>query len=223
MPRPARRLSSDRIRALILDFDGVILDSNAVKTDAFREIFARYPWHADAMMAYHHANVSHSRYEKFTYLVEQRLGRVNDRQLVDRLADEFAELLRTRMERCRFVPGARELLDGVSAALPLFLASVTPEAELLHLLDAHQLRHYFQRVYGCPPWTKPGAVGDIVARLGGAQGVALIGDSAGDQRAAAAHGVEFIARDSGLRFDPPVAGTADLSDIVRMLRPRLPA
>ena len=215
-------MGSDHVRALIFDFDGVILDSNALKTDAFREIFARYPGHAGAMMDYHHANVSQSRYEKFTYLVEQRLGR-RDNGLVASLADEFAGLLRDRMERCPFVPGARELLDEVSARVPLFLASVTPEAELLRLLDAHRVRQYFQRVYGCPPWTKPGAVGDIVAHLGGADGVALIGDSAGDQRAAAAHGVEFIARDSGLAFDPPVTGTADLMDIARIVRPRLPA
>jgi phosphoglycolate phosphatase-like HAD superfamily hydrolase len=211
------------LRALIFDFDGVILDSNALKTAAFREVFARYPQHADAMMAYHEANVSQSRYEKFTYLVEQLLGRSGDRQLVNRLADDFADLLRNRMDVCPVVPGARELLDAASARVPLYLASVTPEEELLRLLDAHRLRHYFRRVYGCPPWTKPDAVGAIVSEVGGADDVALIGDSSGDQRAAAVHGVEFIPRDSGLCFDPPVAAHADVAVIASALLPRLSA
>ena len=209
------------IRALIFDFDGVILDSNALKTEAFRAIFDRYPEHAAAMTAYHHANVAQSRYAKFGYLVERLLDRAGDQHLIDRLADDFADLLRDRMDVCPLVPGARELLDETSVRVPLYLASVTPAAELLRLLEVHRLRHYFTDVYGCPPWTKPDAVGEIVAECGGAAGVALIGDSAGDQRAAAAHGVEFIARDSGLPFDPPVRGTADLALIAAQLRPRL--
>jgi beta-phosphoglucomutase-like phosphatase (HAD superfamily) len=40
---------------VILDFDGVVLESNAVKTEAFRDVFARFPEHAEAMMDFHRA------------------------------------------------------------------------------------------------------------------------------------------------------------------------
>ena len=209
--------------AVIFDFDGVILDSNALKTEAFREIFARYPAHAEAMMAFHESHVSHSRYVKFAHLVEDLLGRRGDRALVNHLADEFSDLLRERMDACPFVPGAREWLDELQPRLPLYLASVTPEPELLRLLGVRGLRPYFTRVYGCPPWTKPDAVGAIVREHGGPEGIVLIGDSAGDQRSAAAHGVEFVARDSGLPFDPPIDSTPDISTIAARLRSRLPS
>ncbi len=212
-----------RLRAVIFDFDGVLLDSNAVKTAAFREVFARYPPHADAMMAYHEAFVSQSRYEKFGYLVERLLDRPGDTVLVEQLAADFAGLLRDRMEACPFVPGAAELLEALYAHVPLYLASVTPEEELRRLLGVRGLTRYFAQVYGCPPWHKPDAVANIVAALGGAAGVVLVGDSAGDQRAAAAHGVEFIARDSGLPFDPPLRGTPDMHDIASVLKARLQA
>ena len=214
-------MKNERIRALILDFDGVILDSNALKTDAFREVFARFPDHADAMMAYHQQHISQSRYDKFAYLVEQRLGRERDREFVERLASDYASALRDGMEACPFVPGARELLEELSPKIPLYLASVTPEAELLRLLDVRGIRHHFTRIYGCPPWTKPAAVAAIIAELGRSHGLALVGDSAGDQHAATVNGIEFIPRESGLLFDPPVEGLRDMHAVAVHLRPRL--
>lgn len=215
-------MTAPRLRAVIFDFDGVLLDSNALKTAAFEEIFARYPAHAAEMRAFHEAHVSRSRYDKFRHLAE-RLGRGADEALVNALAADFARLLENRMALCPFVPGAPALLDALAGRVPLYLASVTPEDELRRLLEIHRLTHYFTRVFGCPPWTKPDAVGVITASLGGAAGVVLVGDSAGDQRAAAAHGVEFIPRDSGLPFDPPVEGIRDLSDIQTLLKARLDA
>ena len=212
---------SAHIRALIFDFDGVILESNAVKTEAFRTLFGRMPEHAAAMMAYHEAHVAESRFAKFQHLVYERLGRPGDRAEVERLARAVEALLWDALCACPEVPGARALLDDLAPRMPLFLASVTPEPELLRLLDERGLRGYFRRVFGCPPWNKPDAVAEIVGGLGGAAGVALVGDSAGDQRAAARSGVEFIARDSGLRFDPPVPAHADLHAVAAFLRPRL--
>lgn len=211
------------LRAVIFDFDGVILDSNDLKTEAFKAVFGRFPEHAQAMMAYHYANISQSRYVKFTYLVQQLLGRAGDTQLVDELADAFAARLQDGMDRCAFVPGAREMLETLGARVPLFLASVTPEPELLRLLHVHRIRHHFTRVFGCPPWTKPEAVREIVREMEGVEGLVLVGDSAGDQRAAAEAGVEFIARDSGLAFDPPVTGIRDIATISRLLGSRLAA
>ena len=211
------------LRAVIFDFDGVILDSNDLKTAAFREVFARFPDHAAAMMAYHHDHVSQSRYAKFAHLVEERLGRKGDQRTIDRLADDFAAVLRTQMDHCRFVPGAREMLDELSPRVPLYLASVTPEPELERLLAVHEIRHHFTRVFGCPPWNKPDAVGAIVREVGGPQGVVLVGDSAGDQRAAAAHAVAFVGRDSGLPLDPPVKGIPDVGEIAAILRAQIPA
>src|SRR5690606_22889470 len=42
--------------AVIFDFDGVILESVKVKTDAFKELFSDYPEHLEAIVAYHENN-----------------------------------------------------------------------------------------------------------------------------------------------------------------------
>ena len=46
------------LEAIVMDFDGVILESNGIKDDVFQEIFARYPDHLDAMMSFHQAHLS---------------------------------------------------------------------------------------------------------------------------------------------------------------------
>lgn len=211
------------LKALILDFDGVILESNDLKTQAFVSVFSRFPEHADAMMAYHRAHVSDTRFMKFKHLVFERLGRPGDDGLVQELAEAFSAETRRLLATCPFVPGAHAFLEMTSARVPLYLASVTPEAELQALLEARQLRQYFAKVYGCPPWTKATAVADILTGLGGAADVLFIGDSAGDQRAAITTGVEFLARDSGLPFDAPVPRSfPDMTAMADAIRHRLP-
>lgn len=211
---------NQRLRAVIFDFDGVILESNDIKTEAFRRIFSRFPEHEAAMMDHHRAHVSTSRYAKFAYLAE-RLGRAGDTVFVDELAETYARELRMRMEACPLVPGARDLLEALHGCVRLFLASVTPEEELRRLLDHHQLARYFEAVFGCPPWTKTEAVRTIVRRVEGATGVVLIGDSAGDQDAARIGGVEFVARDSGLSFAAPLPVPRQILAIRALLLSRL--
>jgi phosphoglycolate phosphatase-like HAD superfamily hydrolase len=212
-----------RLRAIISDFDGVIIESNDLKTRAFEAVFAGFPEHAGAMMAYHHAHVSDSRFAKFRHFVTACLGRPEDDPLVDQLAVAFsAEMLR-QIDSCPLVPGALSLLVRAHAALPVFLASVTPQDELDMILKRRGLAEYFTRVYGCPPWSKIAAVTDIVSAFGGSEGVLFIGDSAGDQRAALEAGVEFIARDSGLPFDAPrPRAFPDLLQLGEAIADRLP-
>jgi phosphoglycolate phosphatase-like HAD superfamily hydrolase len=214
---------ADALRGLILDFDGVILESNHLKTAAFAQVFARFPEHAADMMAYHYAHVSESRFVKFRHLVSERLGRSADDPLVGELADRFSAEMQRQLASCSFVPGAEGFLQTVHGRLPVFLASVTPQDELDALLDARRLTHYFTKVYGCPPWTKPRAVAEVVTASGGPDGLLLIGDSAGDQRAAAANGIEFLGRDSGLPFDDPrPPAFPDMAAMTRAVAPRLP-
>jgi beta-phosphoglucomutase len=212
------------LRVLVLDFDGVVLDSNDVKTEAFRKVFARFPEHCDAMMTYHHAHVSLSRFAKIDHLLE-RLGRPGDSVLKAELAESFSRHTLEQLVTVPFVRGAEAFLRDITPRLPVYLASVTPADDLEHILKQRSLRAWFRDVYGCPPWTKPDALRDVLRRESCAPEEALlVGDSAGDQRAAAETGMGFIARDSGLPFDdpPPYQIFPDLSAIASSLRPRLP-
>lgn len=213
-----------KIRVLVLDFDGVILESNEVKTQAFRDVFAQFPEHYETMMSYHKAHMSATRFAKFDHLLE-RLGRYGDTTLRAEIAADFSRRTLERMKTVPFVPGAESFLLEMSARLPVYLASVTPAEDLAVILDQRKLRGWFRGVYGCPPWTKLDAIRDVLRREGCSPHQAiLVGDSAGDQRAAAEASVEFLARDSGLSFDEPVPGVvfSDLNVAADYLRSRLP-
>lgn len=192
------------LSVLILDFDGVIMESNTVKTDAFISVFNRFPEYVEEMMRYHHANVSLSRYAKFEYLLSL-MGRADDNELKSSIAEEFSRRVYDEMMKVPLVPGALSFLSIVTPKIPVYLASVTPQEELILILKKRELLHWFRNVYGCPPWTKPEAIKDILLKGGyNLDQALLIGDSAGDQRAAKTCGIEFLARNSGLSFDFPI-------------------
>lgn len=216
-------MSSRKLRVVILDFDGVVLESNSAKTQAFVDVFARFPEHSSAMMVFHEANVSASRFVKFAHLLE-RLGRAGDERLGADLAAEFSRRTLERMSAIPFVVGAELFLSEITPRVPVYLASVTPAEDLASILDRRGLHQWFRGVYGCPPWAKADAVCDILKREECLpEHAVLVGDSAGDQRAAAATGVHFVARDSGLPFDAPLPELfSDMTAVRNHLIDRLP-
>jgi len=209
------------LRVLVFDFDGVIIESNDAKTAGFAEVFSAFPAHFDTMMAYHHGHVSASRFEKFDHLLHV-LGRSGDRALRDELARKFSAIVREQLVRVPFVPGAIETLQEFSGWMPMYLASVTPADDLEATLASRHLRHFFRDVYGCPPWTKPSALRDVLDREGCApEAAVLVGDSLGDFRATVETGVRFVARDSGLPLgEYPGPCYPDLNAIRDVLRPK---
>ena len=190
-------------KTIILDFDGVVIESNALKNEAFAKIFGRFPDYAAEMLRFHTDNISLSRFSKFDYLLEL-LGRKHDQLLREDIATDFSKTMMEGMVTVPLVTGALSFLNTITAQLPIYLASVTPETELRYILDQRNLAKWFTGIYGCPPWTKLAAIADVLQRESlTASDALLVGDSAGDQSAAITAGVSFLARNSGLQFEEP--------------------
>ena len=212
-----------RIRVIILDFDGVVIESNDVKVQVFHEIFDRFPEHAAGMRSFLAENISAPRHAVFQHLAHERLGRRDDPRVVEELVGDFSRRTMDRLARCELVPGAIEFLERFHSLVPLYLASVTPAADLERTVAAHGITRFFAGLYGCPPWTKPGAVRAILERESVApEAAVLIGDSPGDLHAARETGVGFIARDSGVEFpEEPEEVYDDLFAVAEAIAPRV--
>jgi phosphoglycolate phosphatase-like HAD superfamily hydrolase len=203
------------IRAVVFDFDGVILESGSIKTEAFLELFADYPEHQEAVLAFHLANLGVSRYVKFQYVVEELLRRPYTNQDQETLGAAFAALVLDKVLNCPFVPGAQETLQALCGRLPAFVASGTPHEELVLVVAERGLQPFFAEVWGSPH-KKSDILADVRQRYGwGADEVLMVGDGLSDYQAAQIAGARFLARltpDQQAEWDRlDVIGVTDLT------------
>jgi phosphoglycolate phosphatase-like HAD superfamily hydrolase len=211
-----------KIRAVILDFDGVLVESNEVKDAAFEEFFSFYPDYRDELIAFHRANHAHPRREKFVYAA-QRMGRADDRSFLSEMEERFSALVSGRVIACPSVPGASEFLEEFHREVRLYISSVTPQVELQVILRGRELDCYFTEVFGNPPTPKKEAISRVLEREQlEADEVAFVGDAMSDYQVATAAGLVFWGRESGCSFPGgEVEALDDLHAIGSVLRPRI--
>lgn len=137
-------------RSLVFDCDGVLLDSNRVKTDAFYQ--AALPFGesaANALVRYHVANGGVSRYRKFEYFLSE-IVRHEDMEPLNELLSRYAERVREGLLACRVADGLGEL----RSALPKsnwMIVSGGDQGELREVFEARGLSHYFSGgIFGSP-------------------------------------------------------------------------
>jgi phosphoglycolate phosphatase-like HAD superfamily hydrolase len=184
-------------KAIILDFDGTIVESVGIKDEAFKALFAAYPDDLNEIMRYHLSHNATIRFEKFRHIHEHILKLPFSREVEERLGQRFSEITLSKIVECPIVAGAREFLDHFSRHLPLFLASVSPSDDLGWILEQRDLKKFFKRIYAYP-WQKTAAIRDAMQREGiSASELLFIGDSPEDLEAAREAGVPFIGRQSG--------------------------
>lgn len=182
------------IKALIFDFDGVIIDSVDIKTKAFRKLFAQYPDKVDAIIDYHIHNMGVSRFVKFRHIYSNILNLSLSKDEELRLGEKFSELVLEEVLLAGFVAGAVEFLKQYHKKYLMYIASGTPQQELDLIVGKRGLRGYFRKIYGSP-LTKEEIVMDILSQNNlEPKEVVFIGDAETDIRAAQDTGVNFIAQ-----------------------------
>lgn len=199
-------------RAVVLDFDGVVLESVDVKTRAFEELFRNEgPAAAARVVAYHEANGGISRFEKFRWAYREVLRRPLAADEEKSLGERFNALVEEAVAAADWVPGAREFIVSWSAKRPLFLASGTPEGELRRLVERRGLAASFRGVYGSPR-SKAEILAAVAAELSCAPlELVMVGDSVNDLEGARAAGTRFVGRQRGIGPFPP--GTPCVEDL----------
>jgi len=206
-----------RLKAVIFDFDGVILESVPVKTEAFRQLFSFVPEHLEQIIEYHLDNGGISRFVKIRYIFEHILKQDLTEERFDDLVQEYSRLVLGGVLRAPFVPGAPACLERLYSQIPLFIASGTPDQELHFILASRNLETYFTAVYGAS-MQKTEALRDIGRRYSILSSEMLfVGDAPSDRDAAVAAGVRFVGR---IRPDDRdrLTGTRGVEFIIRNLR-----
>lgn len=197
-----------RYQAVVLDFDGVLVESVDVKTQAFATLYR--PYGADVVervVDYHLAHGGLTRTEKFRYYHEKLLGMPLSTGMAAELGERFSRLVEDAVVAAPWVPGAMEFLGKYSCLLPLFIASGTPEEELKRIVERRGMSRYFAGVYGAPR-TKAEILLHISAKHGfDTPAMLMVGDARGDYEGALQAGTAFVGRAGGnAGFFPPDVG-----------------
>lgn len=183
-----------RYRAIILDFDNVILESVDAKTDAFRELFSKYPQHVDEIVQFHLDNKGMSRFEKFRYVYKHILRQPLTEQKFQKLCDDFNQLVFQKVLQSPFVPGAKEFIERYWSKCALYVVSATPQEEMHSIVAKLGISRYFKDVLGSP-MGKDENTKRVIAEGGyKLKEVLFIGDARHDYEAAIAAGCDFIGR-----------------------------
>lgn len=182
----------ERFATLVFDCDGVILNSNRIKTDAFRQVALRFgPDAADALVQFHVRRGGVSRYRKFEHLLVDILGQTGVEQEVQVLAKEYGDRVYCELLRCSMAPGLQELRKATTGQAWM-VVSGGDEAELRRVFKARGLDALFDRgIYGSP------AAKDVILQRELSshnleRPALFVGDSRYDHEVAHGAGLQFV-------------------------------
>lgn len=197
MPRPPHEPA-----AVVFDCDGVLLDSNELKSACFREVLETAGFAAEDVarfVTYQRANFGTSRYRLFETLLGWELQL---RPPIDHAAllAAYAGLLRGRYVTTPATPGMREVVGALAARMPLYVVSGSDEAELRGVLAERGDAVHFRTVLGSPT-PKADNLAQVLGELATRDGVTepedvvFVGDAEADFKAARLLGTRFVYMD----------------------------
>ncbi len=176
---------------VVLDCDGVILDANEMKTEAFAAVLSAYPQPVVAdFLSYQRGAFGRSRFKLLGDFFDRFLRQPVTEATMTNLLDDFGRICVREYLRVPMTESAEEFLRQASPLHRLYVASGSKQEELRLVFEQRRLRAYFKDVLGSPT-PKTELLADIVAREAGRRAV-FVGDAHADWDAAQANGVEFV-------------------------------
>jgi len=183
-------------QAIIFDFDGVLVESGDIKTQAFADLYQSYgETVVNKVVRYHSLNGGLSRYQKFRHFQQHLLKMPPLTQDEERELDRrFSKLVVEAVIASKPVPGANKLVYKEAARIPLFIVSGTPEIELNTIVTRRGLEPYFTEVRGSPK-SKQTLIAEILSTHSlTPTRVLMIGDALIDYQSAQTNNVAFLGR-----------------------------
>ncbi|MDC0336583.1 HAD hydrolase-like protein [Alphaproteobacteria bacterium] len=176
----------------LFDCDGVILNSNYLKTLAFREALGLYPQsRVDEFIKYHVSMGGVSRYAKFNYFFQEIYFQPNSSDLAAEVSERFANILCDQLRNAEMAANL-STLRSLTSEKRWYVISGGDQAELRQLFKSRSLSTFFDGgVYGSP--RNKYEIIDLLISNGSLSGSSVFfGDTSYDMQVAQHYGFKFI-------------------------------
>ncbi|QFZ54435.1 HAD family hydrolase [Oceanihabitans sp. IOP_32] len=180
-------------KTILWDFDGVILDSMAVRDWGFKEIFKDFKEEqVSKLLDYHAANGGLSRYVKIRYFYENILGKTITEERVLQYAEAFSVLMKKELTSPdNLITDAVTFIKENYQKYSFHIVSGSDQEELRFLCKELGIDKYFISIHGSPT-TKNQLVKTLLEQHAyDKNSTCLIGDSINDYEAAYVNNIVF--------------------------------
>ena len=181
-------------KTLVFDCDGVILDSNKLKTQAYYDTAISYGANeaqAQALVDHHVQYGGISRYPKYEYFIREIMGQAVTDEALKTLLDRFAYEIHRGLLNCELARELGDLRDATPDARWM-LVSGGDQAELRTLFAERGIDGMFDAgIFGSPD-NKDMILAREIANGNLAMQAIFFGDSRYDHQAAIRAGLDFV-------------------------------
>jgi HAD superfamily hydrolase (TIGR01549 family) len=206
-----------KYKHLIFDFDGVLVESNEIRFDGFRLLFADYPHdQVQKLVEYAMSNGGMSRYEKIKYFFEEVRNEIISGDRVQVLSRQYTELVKQKVIDAEPVQGSLEFLSNNYTNYDFVIISGSDQEELREVCQVRKIYQLFLKILGSPE-RKEINLSRLLSEEGWDNRSCLfIGDSLNDLEAAQINNIDFIARESGLVEWDSMVNTTVIKDLTQL-------
>lgn len=182
-------------KTLLWDFDGVIMDSNEIREQGFKEVLKSYPnEQVDKLVAFHRINGGLSRYVKFRYFFETiRKEGVLSPEKLNEFTEKFGLIMKTKLQsESLLIADSVNFIKKYSQKIDMHIVSGSDQLELRSICEGLHLSKYFKSINGSPTHKNDLVKAVIEKEQLERESVCLIGDSINDLDAAEINKINFV-------------------------------
>jgi HAD superfamily hydrolase (TIGR01549 family) len=185
----------ESFKAILWDFDGVIMNSNQIRDNGFVNVLNDFPEEqVELLLQYHRKNGGLSRYVKFRYFFEQIRNENVTEEIIMHYAAQFSKDVMQHLTNPEML--ITETVDFIKRtyhSIPMYIVSGSDQEELRKVCKEVKIGHYFKGIYGSPVPKKQLVKNILVNDSLLPDHLLLVGDSINDYEAAHENGLFFMA------------------------------
>ena len=181
------------IKNILWDFDGVIIDSLAIRDYGFREIFKEFDKQSvDKLIQYHNYNGGLSRFHKIEYFFNEILKQNITQDEILQYANKFTTIMRQSLSDKKYlINDTVNFIKNNYKKYNFHIVSGSEHNELNFLCQKLDLSQYFISINGSPT-PKNQLIKNLLESYNyNINQTILIGDSINDYEAASVNKIDF--------------------------------